>query len=66
MNYYIFLKCNKDLNNCYEEVVCYLFQKACFVCGETPLSLALTLLLHRSPLWLPVPFVTAAGIAHSH
>lgn len=22
--------------------------------------------LHRSPLWLPVPFVTAAGIAHSH
>lgn len=22
--------------------------------------------LHRSPLWLPVPFVTAARIAHSH
>lgn len=30
------------------------------------LSLALMPFLHCSPLWLPVPFVTAAGIAHSH
>lgn len=60
------MKCNKGLHNCFEGVVCDLFQQACFVSSETLLSLALTLLLHRSPLWLPVPFVIAAGIAHSH
>lgn len=60
------IKCNKGLHHCFEGVVCGLFQQACFVSSETLLSLALTLLLHRTPLWLPIPFVTAAGIAHSH
>lgn len=59
-----------DQNDWYQEVIIDLFLLRKYVLSPLLLEnhsvLGFNAVLHCSPLWLPVPFVTAARIAHSH
>lgn len=61
---------NKWLSDWYQEVIIDLFVLRKYVSSSLLLEnhsvLGSNAVLHCSPLWLPVPFVTAACIAHSH